>query len=159
MKSPATLIKRANSLLAFMRWAVRAGKGAECPFCEQIVWEYFQHLKASGAAATRAESTTSSLRFAFYLLGFESLESSLTSRRLIGICEIMLAGKRLIRQALTLTVPQILHCIQFWRMQVVTLLTEHLLHTFCLHCMGDVGIATCCPFTPSKQTLMQMEAL
>ena len=109
VKSPATLIKRANSLLAFMRWAVRAGKGAECPFCEQIVWEYFQHLKASGAAATRAESTTSSLRFAFYLLGFESLESSLTSRRLIGICEIMLAGKRLIRQALTLTVPQILH--------------------------------------------------
>ena len=109
VKSPATLIKRANSLLAFMRWAVRAGKGAECPFCEQIVWEYFQHLKASGAAATRAESTTSSLRFAFYLLGFESLESSLTSRRLIGICEIMLAGKRLLRQALTLTVPQVLH--------------------------------------------------
>ena len=86
VKSPATLIKRANSLLAFMRWAVRAGKGAECPFCEQIVWEYFQHLKASGAAATRAESTMSSLRFAFYLLGFESLESSLTSHRLIGTC-------------------------------------------------------------------------
>ena len=108
VKSPATLIKRANALLAFMRWAVRTGRGMDSPFNEQTVWEYFQHLKSSGAAATRADSTLSSLRFAFYLLGFESLEPTLCSRRLTGICEIMLAGKRLLRQALVLTVTQVL---------------------------------------------------
>ena len=108
VKSPATLIKRANALLAFMRWAVSSGRGASSPFNEQMVWEYFQHLKSTGAAATRADSTMSSLRFAFHLLGFECLETSMNSRRLVGLCEIMLTGKRLLRQALVLTVPQVL---------------------------------------------------
>ena len=37
----------------------------------------------------------------------ESLGQALVSRRLVGTCEIMLAGKRLLKQALVLTVAQV----------------------------------------------------
>ena len=47
----------------------------------------------------------SGLHFSFFL-GFESLESVTRSRRLVGLAEIMLSGKRLLKQALVLTVHQ-----------------------------------------------------
>ena len=49
----------------------------------------------------------SALRFAHYVLGFECLESAVQSRRLIGACDIMMTGKRLLCQAGTLSVAQI----------------------------------------------------
>ena len=70
VKSPATLIKRANALLAFTRWFAREGKTESNPFQESVVWEYFQYLKSSGAPATKADTMMSSLRFAFHILGF-----------------------------------------------------------------------------------------
>ena len=113
VKSPATLIKRANALLAFMRWFAREGKTDSNPFQEAVVWEYFQYLKFSGAPATKADTMMSSLRFAFHILGFSCLSGALSSRRLVGACELMLAGKRLLKQALVLTVHQVtaLHAI------------------------------------------------
>lgn len=113
VKSPATLIKRANVLLAFTRWFARVGRTESNPFHEHVIWEYFQHLKFSGAPATKADTMMSSLRFAFHVLGFTCLAGALSSRRLVGACEIMLAGKRLLKQALALTVQQVvsLHSI------------------------------------------------
>lgn len=108
VKSPATLMKRANALLAFTRWFVRFGSAEINPFQEHVVWEYFQYLKSSGAPATKADTMLSSLRFAFHVLGFSCLSGALSSRRLIGACELMLAGKRLLRQALALSVQQVL---------------------------------------------------
>ena len=108
VKSPATLIKRANALLAVMRWCARVGKTDANPFQEHVVWEYFQHLKSTGAPATKADTMMSSLRFAFHILGFSCLSGALTSRRLVGACEIMLSGKRLLKQALVLTVQQVI---------------------------------------------------
>ena len=64
-------------------------------------------MREVGAPATRADSTLSALRFAHYVLGFDSLAGAVTSRRLIGISEIMLAGKRLLKQAAILTVAQV----------------------------------------------------
>ena len=113
LKSPATLVKRANSLLAFMRWCSWVGKDACSVFQESVVWEYFQHLKSTGAPASKADSMLSAVRFAFYVLGFDCLGVAVSSRRLIGASELMLAGKRLLRQALVLTVAQVkrLHSI------------------------------------------------
>ena len=100
-------MKRANSLLSFRRWVAKRGSDVVNPFAEQFVWEYFQFLKDLNAPATRAESTLSALRFAHFVLGFECLEEAIRSRRLVGIAEIMMTGKRLLRQALTLSVAQI----------------------------------------------------
>eukprot|EP00435_Cladocopium_sp_Y103_P046499 s2235_g13.t1 len=107
IRSSATLVKRANSLLSYLRWYAKAGHVDVNPFEEKFIWDYFLHLKESGAPETRADSALSAFRFAFYILGFECLEAALKSRRLVGVCEIMLAGKRLLRQALPLTVVQI----------------------------------------------------
>ena len=113
LKSPATLVKRANSLLAFMRWCNWSGKDVDNVFQEHVVWEYFQHLKSTDAPASKADSMMSAVRFAFYVLGFDSLAVAVSSRRLTGASEIMLAGKRLLRQALVLSVSQVkrLHSI------------------------------------------------
>lgn len=78
------------------------------PFIEQVVWEYFQYLKLSDAAATRGSSTLSAFRFAQYILGFDCLREVTVSRRLIGLGEQMFSKKRFLKQALPLTVQQVL---------------------------------------------------
>ena len=107
IRSPATLVKRANSLLSYLRWFAKLGIVSENPFTEIFIWDYLQHLKDVGAPANRGDSAMSAFRFAFHILGVESLGQALVSRRLIGTCEIMLAGKRLLKQALVLTVAQV----------------------------------------------------
>eukprot|EP00435_Cladocopium_sp_Y103_P019579 s3507_g4.t1 len=108
IRSAATLVKRANSLLSFLRWCAKAGIAVVNPFEEQFVWRYLQSLRENGAPPTRADSALSAFRFARHILGFECLEETVKSRRLVGICELMLSNKRLFRQALPLTVRQIL---------------------------------------------------
>ena len=83
------------------------------PFQEHVVWDYFQHLKNTDAPATKADTMLSSLRFALHILGFSCLAGAVSSRRLVRACELMLSGKRLLKQALVLTVKQVvsLHTI------------------------------------------------
>ena len=107
VKSPATLIKRANSLLSFLRWLAKNGNHEVNPFTEELVWQYLQFLRESSAPATKGDSAMSAFRFAYHILGFESLGPAMTSRRLVGICELMMSGKRMLKQALVLTVAQV----------------------------------------------------
>ena len=92
VKSPATLVKRANSLLAFLRWCAKTNVTDENPFHERIIWQYLSFLKESGAPPTKGASAMSAFRFAFYVLGFDSLKVAVESRRLVGISDIMLAN-------------------------------------------------------------------
>ena len=108
VRSPATLVKRANSLLSFLRWVAHACDDGADPFCEGVLWQFFTFLKDTSAPATRADSTLSAMRFAHFVLGFDGLATAVTSRRLVGISEIMLSGKRLLKQATVLTVAQVL---------------------------------------------------
>ena len=108
VKSPATLVKRANSMLAFLRWCDLAGRCESNCFQEHVLWDYFRYLKDSGSAASKADSMMSAVRFAVFVLGFECLKPAANSRRLIGASELMLTGKRLLRQALVLTSAQII---------------------------------------------------
>ena len=55
-KSPSTVIKRANALLAFYRWHATEFAGPCIPFQEKEIWAYIKHLLSSGAAPTRATS-------------------------------------------------------------------------------------------------------
>lgn len=127
-RSPATLVKRANSLLSYLRWFDRAGFVNMEPFSEECIWRYFQHLRDESAPSTKGSSALSAFRFAFHLLGFHGLGPALSSRRLVGICELMLSKKRLLRQSLVLTVAQVkgLH---------------HALRNTCLHVMDRAVIA------------------
>ena len=108
VKSPATLVKRANALLSFLRWVDKTCQHVENAFEEPIVWKKLCHLKEDHAPATRGATMMSALRFARFVLGFECLEAVINSRRLQGICDIMMASKRLLRQSLVLTVTQVL---------------------------------------------------
>ena len=107
VKSPATLIKRANSLLSFLRWLAKNGIQEVNPFTEEMVWQYLKSLRESNAPATKGDSALSAFRFAYHVLGFEFLASAMSSRRLVGICELMMAGKRMLKQSLVLTVSQV----------------------------------------------------
>jgi len=98
-RAPATLVKRANALLSYLRWFDRLGMADIEPFSEACIWRYFEQLKEDDAPCTKGSSALSAFRFAFHLLGFEGLGSALNSRRLIGICELMLSRKRLLKQA------------------------------------------------------------
>ena len=108
VRSPATLIKRANTLLSFLRWFAKTGSSVENPFVEPVAWAYLQHLRDTNAPATKADSTMSAFRFALRILGFEILAEVVNSRRLTGLSEIMMANKRLLKRALILTVSQLL---------------------------------------------------
>ena len=107
IRSPATLVKRANSLLSYLRWFAKTVGDFNNPFTEAFIWDYLQHLKFVDAPATRGDSAMSAFRFGFHILGIDTLGPALNSRRLIGTCEIMLSKKRLLRQALVLTVAQV----------------------------------------------------
>ena len=85
--------------MGFLTWCSKFPDDGQNPFREEVVWRYLSHLKETGAAPTKGECVMSAVRFARYILGFESLDSAVNSRRLIGICELMAAGKRILRQA------------------------------------------------------------
>jgi hypothetical protein len=106
-RAPSTLVKRANSLLSFLRWFDRTGMTDVVPFSETCIWRYLQQLKDEDAPCTKGSSALSAFRFAHHILGFEDLGPALVSRRLVGICELMLSKKRLLKQARVLTVAQV----------------------------------------------------
>ena len=106
-RAPTTLVKRANALLSFLRWFDKNNWTGLEPFGEECIWRYLQHLKDTGAPGTKGSAALSAFRFAHHLLGFDSLGPALNSRRLVGICEIMMSKKRLLKQALVLTVSQV----------------------------------------------------
>jgi hypothetical protein len=106
-RAPSTLVKRANSLLSFLRWFDRIGLTDVAPFSETCIWRYLQQLKDEDAPCTKGSSALSAFRFAHHILGFEELGPALVSRRLVGICELMLSKKRLLKQARVLTVAQV----------------------------------------------------
>ena len=106
-RAPTTLVKRANALLSFLRWFDRSIQTGLKPFSEECIWRYLQHLKESAAPGTKGSAALSAFRFAHYLLGVDGLGPALNSRRLVGICEIMMSKKRLLKQALVLTVSQV----------------------------------------------------
>ena len=92
-RAPSTLVKRANSLLSYLRWFDRMNRFDLDPFSEECIWMYLQQLRDSGAPCTKGSSALSAFRFAFHLLGFTGLGPALNSRRLIGVCELMLSQK------------------------------------------------------------------
>ena len=106
-KSPSTVIKRANALLAYYRWHATVFDVVCIPFIETQVWHYIKHLLTSGAAPTRAMSFIQALRFARFVLQVDGAQQCLDSRRIVGQAELMLSKKPATRQARPLTVKEV----------------------------------------------------
>ena len=107
LKSCFTVEKRANSLLIYMRWA-QACKDASDFLSEESVWRFFQQLKNDGAAKTMCGSVLSALRFLHHVVGVQ-VHSVISSRRLVGLAEVLGCDGRPVVQASELTVEQVRH--------------------------------------------------
>ena len=108
VRSASTASSRANVLRKLLEWVFVNFPSEPNPLAESLVWQYFSHLRSTGAAATSAASTMSALRYAQHIFGFENLSTVTSSRRLIGSSEIMFSMKDPTKQALVLTVDEVL---------------------------------------------------
>ena len=107
VKSPHTIHKRAASFWSFVRWLDVHEPLSANNLHEVQVWNYVQHLKATGAPATKASSVLSAFRFAHLVLGFR-IDGIVQSKRIGGAAEQQLVNLRKLRQAKDLTVAQVL---------------------------------------------------
>ena len=106
-RSPSTVIKRCNAVLAFQRWLITWVDAVAFPFSEQMVWDYLVHLRNCGAAATKALSFIQTLRFCQYVLQVDGADECVASRRLVGQSEIQASLKGPTKQARPLTVTEV----------------------------------------------------
>ena len=105
VKSPSTVTGRANAMLSYLRWhTIHFPADKFLPMKEHHAWEYVSFLQKSGAPASRASAFIQSCRFAYFVLGIEGADEIFSSRRLVGLSDIQLAGKATTKQARPLTV-------------------------------------------------------
>ena len=97
VKSPTTLLKRAASLNQYMRWYARRPSctpqsKAPLPLRETEVWDYFLHLRDSRAINNKGFTISATfletVRFCKHVLGMDSCDVILASRRLVGFAAV-----------------------------------------------------------------------
>ena len=106
--------KQINSSPGEMLDIVRAAMGVKSPSTvlsresrkEEAAWQYVSHLKESNASASKASSFVQACRFCHYVLGVEGALQVVSSRRVCGLADIQLSGKREAKQARPLTVKE-----------------------------------------------------
>lgn len=76
-------------------------------------WRYLQFLLNSGGAATTGTSFLPSLRYAKHVFGYTCFDEVINSRRVLGAWDILYTNKRELKQALVLTVSQLLELHRF----------------------------------------------
>ncbi len=105
VKSPNTVLSRANAMLAFMRWhCIEFPSEPLLPLREEHAWRYVSFLSESHAPPSRATSFIQACRFSHHILGFRGAIEVVNSRRITGLSEIQLADKQPAKQARPLTV-------------------------------------------------------
>ena len=132
-KSTATLYKRANSFLPFVKWCARY---TDKPLClqEGLIYAYVCNLRSVGSAATSGEVFKQSVNFAVHMLGLKSDGINPLSHRVQGVCNDLYLKKRKLKQAVPLTVPHVAileYVTQFANSEVDKAVAGHLL--FCLY--------------------------
>ena len=108
VRSPSTASSRANVFRKLLEWIFVNYPDEQYPLDEKLIWNYLCHLNSSQAAPTTASSVMSALRYAQHIFGFEVLAGAAGSRRLLGRSELMFAQKDPVRQAVVLTVHDVL---------------------------------------------------
>ena len=105
-KATATLYKRVNSFLPFVKWSSRY---TEHPLKlqEQIIYAYVCNLRAVNKSPTAGEAFKQSLNFAIHMLGLSHDGLRTISQRVSGVCNEMYTKKRKLKQATVLKVPHV----------------------------------------------------
>ena len=114
VRSPFTVRKRAYALQGFRRWVELAEDFGPASFELSTVTGYVSFLKETKASGYTAASFMSALRFARHVLGFK-IDNILTSRRLAGLSEQMLASKDVYDPPPPLQVEQVLQLHELLR--------------------------------------------
>ena len=92
VKSPNTVLSRANAMLAYIRWhCLEFTSELLLPLQEEHAWRYVSHLNSIHAPPSRATSFVQACRFAHHILGFRGAVEVVNSRRITGLSEIRLA--------------------------------------------------------------------
>ena len=105
-RSPHTILKRANAVLAYLRWFDVFVDPCASAFKEESFWKYVKFLKRSDSAASCGTSFLSGIRFAKHVVGMDELDDP--SRRCAGGCEQLASAANVVKQAEALTVGQLL---------------------------------------------------
>ena len=105
-RSVHTVMKRANTFSAFLRWLDVVSSANPSAFCDAAYWKYLKFLKSSGAAASSAASFLASVRFCRFVMGLTGTEEP--SRRCVGLAEKLAAQAGVVRPAEEVTVGQLL---------------------------------------------------
>ena len=106
-RSPSTIVKRCNAVLAYQRWLATWVDAPAVPLSEPLVWDYLVHLRNSGAAATKAMSFIQTIRFCQHVLQVDGADQRAPSRRLVGQSELQASLKGPTKQARPLTVKEV----------------------------------------------------
>ena len=108
-KAPATLIKRANSMIFVMEQA--HALGYIFPYSEPELYSLLKTLKSAGSSCSRLKGIMEALTFCRFVFGIDALQRPVTSKRCYGAIAAGPAGKA--NQAAPLTVADLerLHSI------------------------------------------------
>jgi hypothetical protein len=106
-KATATLAKRANSMLDYVRWATEGQHIPRPTYHEEQAYAYICHLRDTSAPPTKASAFREALSFFHHVLGLKSAVQALESRRIAGACSSMFLLKRKLKQAPALTVKEV----------------------------------------------------
>ncbi len=91
-RSTATLTKRANSILTYLRWHRCVQEAGEpLPPKEETLFRYFQELHQEGAAPTRAKACLEALNLAAALVGFD--DAAMQSQRVMAAADAAMRRK------------------------------------------------------------------
>ena len=113
VKSPNTVMKRANAIMMYYRWHAVSCTTPFLPFREPDLWRYVLAQQSEQSSTSRSQSLVQALRFCHYVLGFDCALQCANSRRIVGQSHIQLSLRAPSEQARALTVDEMkkLHAI------------------------------------------------
>ena len=124
LKSCFTVEKRANSLLAYMRWFQVHPPPPEF-LSEESLWNFFSQLKREGAPKSKCSGILCALRFLHHVVGV-AIPTVVESRRLSGLADALSTDGQPRLQASELTVEQVRRGT--WSLRALTLKTATAWH-------------------------------
>lgn len=108
-KSTATLLKRAGSLLRYVKWCISSSVTlVPFPITESTTYQYLMQLRSSLAAASVGTDFRSALAFCQGTIGLDGVDNCLESARCQGVAGDILATKRMLQQRKSLLVDQVI---------------------------------------------------
>ena len=108
-KAPATLIKRANSMIFISEFAFKLGY--MFPYPESELYSLMKTLKAAGYTCSRMKGVMEALTFCRFVFGIEEMHKSVMSKRCCGVIASGPMGKANQAEPLAVTHLEQLHTI------------------------------------------------